>query len=164
MTIPNTARTDLVSGLPGTISHEGPTRAVPALTNSGAESNNVFGRAFTYSDVSGDQVEAGGTGAFAGIMINPKAVASDNDGYVPNGTQSEFLSMGAVYAEISAGSAGNAPAVGEQVAFNATTGALTTDVTNDTAIVGAQIIRHKPASDGSGGDLAIISLTGPQAA
>src|SRR5690606_32815615 len=117
MAIPNTARTALLSGFPGNLSHDGPTRAASCVLKTTTEANNVFGRAFTYEDADKETVQAGGTGVFAGIMINPKAYAIDTD-YAANGTVAEFLTMGEVYVEIK----GSSPAIGNKVYFIPATG------------------------------------------
>lgn len=167
MAIPNTARIALLSGFPGNISHDGPTRAASCVLKSGTEANNVFGRAFTYDDTGKETVQAGGTGTFAGIMINPKAYAIDTE-YAVNGTVAEFLTMGEVYVEIK----GDSPDIGSKVYFIPATGEITVDANDGadptpadyTEIVGAVVVRHSASTNSSGGKLAVISLTGPQPA
>lgn len=149
--IPNTARISLISGVPGNISHDGPTRVTAALLDSATESNNVFGRAFTYKDKSVETVQAGGGGTFAGIMIHPKAYAIDGD-YAQNWTQAEFLTMGEVYVEL-----GATGSIGDKVSFDPATGIISAG-TAGTEIVGASIARHLPSSETP--YLAVISLNG----
>lgn len=151
MTIPNTARSRLLSGIPGNISHDGPTRVTTAILNSATESNNVFGRAFTYNDNSVESVQAGGSNVFVGIMINPKAYAIDAD-YASNGITGEFLSMGEVYVQLA--TTGN---IGDPVSFDPATGILSAGTTG-TVIQGASIARHKPSAESP--NLAVISLNG----
>ncbi|RIQ10285.1 hypothetical protein D0837_18145, partial [Bordetella avium] len=74
--IPYQARSVLISGLPGNLSHDGPTRAIAAVINSADESKNLFGRAFTHK-AGTDTVQVGGAGVFAGILISPKTYAVD---------------------------------------------------------------------------------------
>lgn len=148
--IPNTARTYLLSGIPGNISHDGPTRAASAVIDSATETNNVFGRAFTYK-AGTDDVEVGGTGAFAGILINPKAYAIDVE-YARNATVGEFLTMGEVYVQL-----GNDGNIGDPVSFNATTGVISAGETG-TVIPGAHIARHEPSAETP--RLAVIALNG----
>ena len=167
MTIPNTARTSLISGFPGNISHDGPTRAASCILKSADETENLFGRAFTYESASDETVQAGGAGDFAGIMINPKAYAIDTD-YATNGTVAEFLQMGEVYVDIK----GSTPAIGDKVYFIPATGEITVDADDGatptpadyTEIVGAVVVRHAVSTNSTGGKLAVISLTGPQSA
>ena len=148
--IPNTARTTLLSGIPGNISHDGPTRAASAIIDSATEANNVFGRAFTYK-AGTDDVQAGGTGAFAGILINPKAYAIDVE-YARNATVSEFLSMGEVYVQLA-----NDGNIGDPVSFAPATGIISAGEAG-TVIPGAHITRHEPSAETP--RLAVIALNG----
>ncbi|HAT1528694.1 TPA: hypothetical protein ACKRHO_002020 [Morganella morganii] len=102
MTIPNTVANGMISGVIGEISHSGPIRVTAAVLSSADEKKNLFGRAYTYNDDSVESVQVGGDGAFAGIMINPKAYRIGEE-YARNGTQGEFLTMGEINAEITAG-------------------------------------------------------------
>ncbi len=102
MAIPNTVANGMISGVIGEISHYGPTRVTAAVISSADETKNLFGRAYTYKDDSVESVQVGGDGAFAGIMINPKANRIGEE-YARNGTQGEFLTMGEINAEITAG-------------------------------------------------------------
>lgn len=153
MAIQTVVPTELISGIPGEISHDGPTRALSAIINSASEANNVFGRAFTYADESVETVEAGGTGLFAGIMINPKAY---NIGSGPlNGSQGEFLFMGEVYVELSTTGA----TIGDPIYFVNATGALGhgTAAAGQTQIAGAVVSRHNVSPQTP--TLAVIRLT-----
>lgn len=102
MAIPNTVANGMISGVIGEISHYGPTRVTAAVISSADEKKNLFGRAYTYNDDSVESVQVGGNGAFAGIMINPKAYRIGEE-YARNGTQGEFLTMGEINTEITAG-------------------------------------------------------------
>ncbi|HBH7051289.1 TPA: hypothetical protein KV183_000689 [Morganella morganii] len=102
MAIPNTVANGMISGVIGEISHYGPTRVTAAVLSSADEKKNLFGRAYTYNDDSVESVQVGGDGAFAGIMINPKAYRIGEE-YARNGTQGEFLTMGEINTEITAG-------------------------------------------------------------
>lgn len=148
--IPNTARNYLLSGIPGNISHDGPTRAASAVIDSEDETNNVFGRAFTYK-AGTDDVEAGGTGAFAGILINPKAYAIDVE-YARNATVGEFLTMGEVYVQLA-----NDGKIGDPVSFDPATGIISSGEAG-TVIPGAHIARHEPSAETP--RLAVVALNG----
>lgn len=152
MTIANTARKSLVSGFPGNISHDGPTRVMTALVDSATESNNVFGRAFTYKDTAIESAQAGGTAdnVFAGILIHPKAYAL-NANYAYNGKSAEFLTMGEVYVQLEV-----TGAIGDPVSF-AADGKLSAGSTG-TVIQGASVARHVPSAETP--RLAVISLNG----
>lgn len=99
MAIPKSVANGLISGVVGEISHAGPIRAVSAILSSADEKLNIFGRAYTYKDDSVESVQVGGKGAFAGIMINPKAYRIE-EAFARNGTQGEFLTMGEVFVEL----------------------------------------------------------------
>lgn len=148
--IPNTARTYLLSGIPGNISHDGPTRAASAVIDSADETENVFGRAFTYK-AGTDTVEVGGTGAFAGILINPKAYAIDVT-YARNGTVGEFATMAEINVQL-----GNDGNIGDPVSFDPATGVISAGETG-TVIPGAHIARHEPSAETP--RLAVIALNG----
>lgn len=171
MAIPNSI-VDFKSGIPGTLSHAGPVRALSAILDSQDADNNAFGRAFTHKDTGTSTVQAGGDGAFAGIMVNPHAHAIDSP-LVSNGQSSEFLHMGEVFVKIvpavDTGKNPVAPAVGNKVYFVEDTGEITCDPTDQAAaptshieIVGAAVVRHAPADMADGSQLAVISLTGFQ--
>ncbi|AZY49684.1 structural cement protein Gp24 [Bordetella avium] len=149
MTIPYQARSVLISGLPGNLSHDGPTRAIAAVINSADESKNLFGRAFTHK-AGTDTVQVGGAGVFAGILISPKTYAVDV-AYARNASVGEFLSMGEVYVELA-----NAGKVGDPVSFGAD-GTISAG-TAGTQIPGAYIARHAPSAETP--RLAVIALNG----
>lgn len=154
MAIPNQILPGLVSGIPGEIAFDGPTRALSALIASASDAVNVFGRAFTYADATVESVQAGGTGKFAGIMIGPKAYALDFD-YALNGSVGEFLFMGEVYAQLST----TGGVIGDLVWFDNTTGALGhgTATTGQTQIANCVISRHNVSPETP--TLAVIKLT-----
>lgn len=102
MAIPQEVSNGLISGVIGELSHWGPTRATAAVLSSTDETKNLFGRAYTYNDETVESVQVGGTGSFAGIMIQPKTYRV-SESYARNGTQGEFLTMGEIYVEITAG-------------------------------------------------------------
>lgn len=144
MPIPTSVKTQLISGIPGEIAFDGPTRVITALINSASEANNVFGRAFTYADEALETVQAGGTGKFAGILINPKAYGVGVDGVAKNWKSAEFLQMGEVYflADI-------AGTIGDAIYFVNATGALGlgTAGAGQTQIVTAEVSRHNISSE-----------------
>lgn len=160
----------LISGVIGEISHDGPTRAIPVILNTTAAENNVIGRAFTYQDKATERVQAGGTGTFAGIMINPKThvnYGSVADPYsrsllLPNGTPVELLQMGYVFVELTNDDESEAE-IGAAVAYNNTTGELTAvaDPSNPgeglTLIPNCVVDRHNASEETP--ILAVIKLT-----
>lgn len=154
MAIPYTAINEPVSGIPGEQAFDGPTRALTALLDSTTEANNVFGRAFTYTDESVESVQAGGTGLFAGIMINPKAYLLDVE-YARNGTQSEFGFMGEWYVQLST----TGGTIGDPIYFVNATGVLGhgTAGAGQTQIPNAVISRHNVSPQTP--TLAVVRLT-----
>lgn len=154
MAIQTAVSNTIISGIPGEISHDGPTRVLTATLNTATEANNVFGYAFTYDDEAIESVEAGGTGLFAGIMINPKANAI-NSAYARNASVGEFLFMGEVYVALTTTGA----TIGDLVYFVNATGALGhgTAGAGQTQIAGAVVSRHNVSAETP--TLAVIRLT-----
>jgi hypothetical protein len=126
-------RFDYGFGVPGELRKDGPTRAQPRFIVSADPTQNVVGRAFTQNAAGAGvplgSVGAGGTGVFAGLLANPKVYASYGtvvngplapSMVVPNQITGEFLLMGFVVAQLSAGTAN----IGDQIHFVQATGAL----------------------------------------
>lgn len=153
MAIPNSVVSGMISGVIGEISHWGPTRVTAAIISSEDETNNLFGRAYTYNDNTVESVQAGGNGSFAGIMINPKAYRL-NDDYADNGTQGEFLTMGEVFVEITSG----VKKINAPVVFDTASGALSA---KEAATAGDRVIgfvsRHIESAETP--NLCVIRLT-----
>lgn len=159
MTISNTARKQMLSGVPGNLAFDGPTRVQTAILDSSNANLNVFGNAFTIKSSANETVEAGGSGAFAGLLINPKTYALDK-ATLDNNTVAEFCTMGEVYVSMDANVAATE---GNVVYYVPGTGALTDVAANNIAIVGSVISRHA-ASTETGDKLVVVSLTGLQSA
>lgn len=153
MAFPNsvTSKLRMQSGVIGEVSHAGPKRARTAIVNSTVETNNVFGRAFTFDDMAVESVKAGGEGVFAGILINPKAYALTEWNGVFNGSIGEFLDMGEIYVEVEGAEAGQ---IGAVVNYNAD-GSLT--LGEGTAIPNCVLERHLPSKETP--NLCVIRLT-----
>lgn len=161
MAIPNTVgAVDLLSYIPGEIAFDGPQRALSAMIHSDTETDNVFGRAFTYRDKFIETVRAGGTGFFAGVMIVPKAYMLDVQ-YARNFTSGEFIHEGEVAVELDAASTDFV--IGAPVWFLQSNGSIGCGdaPSGSTAIPGAYVSRHSvsPASDGTP-RLGVIYLPG----
>lgn len=154
MAIPYTAINQLVSGIPGEQAFDGPVRALSALLDTTTEANNVFGRAFTYKDEAVESVQAGGTGLFAGLMINPKIYLLDVD-YAYNGTQAEFGFMGEWFVQLTT----TGGTIGDPIYFVNATGELGhgTAAEGQTQIAGAVISRHNVSPETP--TLAVVRLT-----
>lgn len=102
MTFQTTVAAQIGFGVVGEGYLDGPTRAQPAKLDSADAANNVVGRVFTVADdgtasfeTSADPkpitVAAGGTGAFAGILGNPKNYVLS--GTVAGGTLASSLTL-----------------------------------------------------------------------
>lgn len=149
MAFPSTVISDLVSGIPGEISFDVPYTGIAATINSASAANNVFGRACTYVDEAVETIGAGGTGKFAGILVNPKAHAvtfiGDTADTVPNGTPVEVMHEGECYVLLSVGTA---VTIGDPVYFVNATGVIGvgTAGAGETQIAGAQVFRHNPSA------------------
>lgn len=161
MAFPSSVISDLVSGIPGEISHDAPYTGVTAVINTTTEANNVFGRAFTYRDEAVETVQAGGTGLFAGLLVNPKAHAVNEIGTtadtVLNGRVGEFAVEGEVYVLLTAGTS---VTIGDGIYFVNATGALAagTASTGETQIAGATVFRHNPSA-ANAPSLAVVRLS-----
>jgi hypothetical protein len=162
---------NMAAGIPGELAFEGPLRATPAMLQSPAAANNVFGRAFTIQTVpteaieEGLRVRAGGTGAFVGILANPKAhVQSEGDYAVdpslPNGVIADFVEMGYLFVKLL-----NASTPGQQVVYNTTTGELSAIAAGGTPgagtalVPGATVYRYTGSITAPYDGLAVIRLT-----
>jgi hypothetical protein len=157
-------------GVPGELLLESPHRAESLIINSAGATPNTFGYAATKSNSTNIAVMGGaitnGSTVFAGIMANPKAAASFGTAagtlaptlVVPDNSQEDFVTMGDVV--VSVGTACN---IGDLVAYNTTTGALTTFAPGGSAGTGkaqvpnAVVYRYPVAN--SGGGLTVIRLT-----
>lgn len=124
-------------GLPGALYDDGPVRCAPYELVSASAAYNVIGAtACTVSDpdpgtnATSAIAAAGGTGVFAGIIMNPKVYAnfgtSTNGSLapnltLPNYTIAELLTMGDIIVSLPG------PAnIGDLVCYDQTTGALST--------------------------------------
>lgn len=178
MAFQSTVNNNIGFGIPGELFLEGPLRAQPAVLNSGTPANNVIGRAFTIAtngqataayeastDPAPMQVQAGGTGVFAGILANPKVYA--NLGTAAGGTLAANMTLpnGTVVELVqeTAGIIVTLPAAantGDWVYFTNATGALVTTApgaaapASSTRIPGATVERYILAAGG----LAVITM------
>lgn len=159
-------------GIVGEFFLDGARRVDPALLDSSDAALNVFGRAFTFKDGasglpgSAPVAEAGGTGVFAGILVNPKAHTSYGTAaggplaaslVLPNDIVAEFC-RNAPGVVVTFPAAAN---VGDQVEFVQATGVLgaiapgAAVTAGSTIIAGARVERYDVASG-----LAVVSLNG----
>ena len=147
-------------GVIGESQFSGPRRAQPGVVK-GTAANIVVGRAFTI-DAADGQFQPGGTGAYGGILSNPKALQSIGTSaggplaptlVVPAGTVCEFATMDEILVYLT-----TAAAIGDGVYFvqaDGTLGAGTAGA-GQTQIANAKVTRFANAAAG----LAVIALTG----
>lgn len=111
------------AGVVGELAFDGPMRGISAILASADAADNVIGRAFCYVAGSETEVEAGGTGAFCGILANPKEYALNGTAAggslaasltLPNAVNGDFLSMAIMFVLLPA-----AAAIGDLVLFDA---------------------------------------------
>jgi hypothetical protein len=167
MAFPASIKSELISGVVGEISHDGPMRVRPGLLDSVTPEHNVIGRAFTYADTQAQTMEAGGSGVFAGILILPKThvlygLPGDTLAdtlTLPNGTACEFMEMGFVAVSLATPSA----PIGAAVVYDLTTGELDWVADPETPGAGRALVpncvvdRHHASVDTP--SLAFIKLT-----
>lgn len=122
-TFQSTINVNLAFGVVGELIVDGPQRAETLTLDS---TGGAVGLAYTKSNSTGI-ASVGGTGVFAGILVNPKVYASrgvsgaplDPTLTLPGNAQGEFLTMGTIVVSMT-----NAANIGDQVEFSQTTGAL----------------------------------------
>lgn len=156
-------------GVPGDIELASPHRADSLVINSAGATPNVFGYAATKSNSTNVASMGGTIGAnvvFAGIMSNPKAATlwGTTSGTltptlaIPDQSQADFLTMGDVIVSVN-----TACNIGDLVAYNLTTGALSTYAPAGSVPAGcAQVPNakvHKYPVTAAGGGLTVARLT-----
>jgi len=152
-------RDDQTAGIVGEVSNEGPLRVQPwILDSSGSGETNLIG--LVYTKVSDGKVTVGGTGAFIGIMVQPKEHALQGAAAgtleptleLQNEDNADFLDMGIMFVNLI--EAGN---VGDVLNYNTTTGVIGTGAAGggELIIPNAKIIQD----DIPGAGLGKIQLT-----
>lgn len=160
-------------GVPGEVYLAGPTRAAPAILDSDGVPQKI-GNAFTWRNSGADSegagagtAQVGGTGVFAGILVNPKAYASygnatsgplGTDFVLPDNQNGELLFMGEVCVNLP-----GPASQGDLVTMNPLTGDLnsitpTTRFTASIAAGGASTADVLTVSAITAGRLAIGSV------
>lgn len=159
---------DLTSGVIGEIAYDGPTRAQPAVLDSGAgAAGNVVGSVFTWQDRAAGTVRAGGAAAdFAGILVHPKSyplLGTAAGGTlatsltVADGTAVQLLLMGEVFVSLSTTGA----TIGASLKYNTTTGIIDFGApgAGEAAIPNAVVSRHNASPTSTSAFLAVAKLT-----
>lgn len=149
---------DQASGVVGEFAFiDGGERAFPYTLDSSDAANNVIGRVFTVK--SEGVAQAGGTGEFAGILINPKAYAyeglfNSTNGQLAcrNGSVVEIAKRGYIWIRLE-----GAAAIGAALKYTNATGVIATGAPSagETAIPNAKVSNFTV----SGAGLACIELS-----
>lgn len=168
MTFQSTVRLAQTAGIVGEIIFDGPHRAEPKILRTLDPALNVIGRAFTQdptlSPDASNIVAAGGTGVFAGILVNPLVYATagtlagalEPTLVLPNETNAELLKMGTIIVDLT-----TAANIGDDVHFVEATGELlavapgTAPAVGNAAVPNAKVTRQNIPAPG----LAFIQLT-----
>jgi hypothetical protein len=119
-------------GVPGEFYSDVPHRTQSFIIDSSNAGNNIIGSTCC-TIVSQGIAEAGGTGIFAGFLVDPKDVALFGSGgqplnptlVVPNETQVECLTEGSIWVTLP-----GAANIGDIVMFDQTTGQISTQAPN----------------------------------
>lgn len=157
-------------GVPGDFFFDGPERVDPWNLVSTPELN-IIGRAFTVTlggnpdpvpgSANAGTAQVGGTGSFAGILVNSKeyaayatcssGIALDPTLILPDNSIGQLMTMGRVCVTLD-----GAADIGDPIYYVNTTGALSVSSGGGkTEVPNSQIIRFDP----SGSGLAVIQLT-----
>jgi hypothetical protein len=152
-------------GVPGELFTDAPYIAQPFTINSGSAANNIIGAtACTITSQGFCQAGSGGTLGFAGILVDPKAIALFGAGgiplnptlTVPNFAVVECLTMGSIIVTLPA-----AANIGDYVVYDNTTGRLSTITPSTPLAVGttfANAIVSYFTQGIAGSALAVISV------
>lgn len=163
------------AGVPGEIYSSYPHRAQSFIINSGDAANNIIGATcctitgrspVNPGNVGQNIVAAGGTGIFAGFLVDPKNIALFGTRSaplaptltVPNNTQVECLTEGSIWVTLP-----GAAAIGDVIIFNQTTGAISSQAPATSVPSGSTyaqaVVDYFPVS---GAGLAVITVTPQQ--
>jgi hypothetical protein len=129
MTFQSTVSLQQGFGVPGELYNDSPFRSQSFILNSASAAYNIVGATVCTITAQGT-AEAGGTGIFAGFLVDPKVYALQGtlaggtlapSLVLPNYTQVELLTMGSIVVTLP-----GAAAIGDVVIYNTTTGAIST--------------------------------------
>ena len=168
MAFQNSVNIEMGFGVQGDLHTTAPTRTESLIMDSEGAQKNIVGFAFT-KNATTNIAKVGGEVAngrvFAGILVNSKAYAlcGTEKGTLeptlalPDNAQGDFLTMGDVVVKVT-----TACKIGDQVAYDTTTGELSTVAVGDSAgsgkalIPNAVVYRYPVTAEGG---LTVIRLT-----
>ena len=156
MAFQTTVNQELAAGIAGDYADDSPRRDTSYILIANDEQNPTIGAAFTLNGEDG-QAQIGGSGDFAGILVNSKMYANYNNltaGLeLPSGSQGSLCTFGHIYVE-----SATAFEPGYIAAFDTTTGAISAyaDSTSaeGTVIDNAKFIGYS----GDAGEIGILQL------
>ena len=155
MTFQTAVNQSLANGIIGDYADDSPRRDTGYILLANDEQNPVIGAAFTESGTDG-QAQIGGSGVFAGVLVNSKQYANYNNLdaalELPSGTQGSLCTFGKIYVQSL-----TAFAAGYAAAFDTTTGAISAYADTDSA-EGTVIDNAKFVSSGDAGEIGILQL------
>ena len=155
MTFQTSVNQSLANGIVGDYVDDSPRRDTGYILLANDEQNLTIGAAFTESGTDG-QAQIGGTGEFAGVLVNSKQYANYNNLdatlELPTGTQGSLCTFGKIYVQ-----SATAFAVGYVAAFDTTTGAISAYEDSTTA-EGTVIDNAKFVSSGAADEIGILQL------
>jgi hypothetical protein len=161
MTIQSVVYAKQCAGIEGDFFDDSPRRVLAKNLNASAGGTlPTIGNAFTYTAAPADpsQVSMGGSGAFAGILVNGKELVRSNGltaGLtVSDGTIGSICSMGRVWVKVDA-----AVNVGYLACYNTTTGSIS-GIASGSAPSGYTLIPNAKfvAVNAGAGELAVLEL------
>lgn len=169
MPFQSTVQDNQSTGLPGEYAKTGPQREVSGIIKSTNAAANVFSRAFSHVAASDTDVVAGGTGAFAGLLMHPKEHASLGTAVgtleatltIPSEVDASFGQMGIVFVTFA-----TTANIGMDVHYDTQTGATAgqlyavaegaTPAANRAAIPGAKVVQRNITTTGQ---IGVVQLT-----
>ena len=102
MAFQTTVNQELAAGIAGEYADDSPRRDTGYILLANDEQNPVIGAAYTLTDTAG-QVQVGGDGDFAGVLVNPKTFANYSNLTasleLPAGSQGSLCTFGHIYVE-----------------------------------------------------------------
>jgi len=178
MPFQSTVNFQTAAGFPGDLYDDGPKRAQTYVLNANDPANNIIGSTF-YTVIPGSEVvyntgvsaniqnvQEGGTGAFAGLLVNSKVYALQGTAAgtlqptltLPNGTVAEIATMGTFFVTLP-----NTAAVGDVVIYDLVTGQIASIPLNDPLPLGFAFAQAFVSyNDVTTPGLALITLTPSQ--
>ena len=156
MPFQQTVRIEQTAFFVGNIVKDGPIRSNALILNTTDPTLNVVGSGFSYIAGNDNEVEAGGTGIFAGVLVGPKQYSSAGTTAdplaptltLPNGENGDILYMGivSIIYGVNTDNATGAVNIGDQLVMEQTTGIISAIAPGATAPAGFTLIPNGVAT------------------